>query len=138
MNLNSWKKRGGVYVPDGFKPAARASFDSSQSGPQMAKRFAYADNLSADQDNSDATRTTVRNRARYEAQNSTYARGITLTVANDMIGTGPRLQFLSRDEGLNRRIEAAFSRWAKEIRLAEKLRTMRLARMIDGEVFAQM
>ncbi|GIW55548.1 MAG: hypothetical protein KatS3mg082_1952 [Nitrospiraceae bacterium] len=37
----------------------------------------------------------LRNRARYEVANNSYARGIVLTLANDVIGTGPRLQLLT-------------------------------------------
>jgi len=33
-----------------------------------------------------------RNPARYEVANNAYARGIVLTLANDVVGTGPRLQ----------------------------------------------
>ena len=42
-------------------------------------------------------RRTLRNRARYEVANNSYARGIVLTLANDVIGTGPRLQMLLGD-----------------------------------------
>ena len=31
---------------------------------------------------------TLRNRARYEVANNSYARGIVLTLANDVVGTG--------------------------------------------------
>ena len=47
-------------------------------------------------------RRTLRNRARYEVANNSYARGIVLTLANDTVGTGPRLQLLTGDEGINR------------------------------------
>ena len=53
-----------------------------------------ADGLSADAANSPEVRRTLRNRARYEVANNSYARGIVLTLANDLIGTGPRLQML--------------------------------------------
>ncbi|MGE3809243.1 MAG: phage portal protein, partial [Gemmataceae bacterium] len=64
-----------------------------------------------------------------------YAKGIVLTLANDVIGTGPRLQLLTVDAEANRRIEDAFLQWARAVRLAEKLRTMRMARAVDGEAF---
>ncbi len=78
----------------------------------------------------------LRNRARYEAANNSYARGMILTLANDCIGTGPRLQMLTGDAKANRRIEREFQRWSKAVRLAEKLRTMRMACAEDGEAFA--
>ena len=81
-------------------------------------------------------RRTLRNRARYEVANNSYARGIVLTLANDAIGTGPRLQLLTPDAEANRRIEREFAIWSKAINLAEKLRTMRMSRAQDGEVFA--
>ena len=55
-----------------------------------------------------------------------------------MTGTGPRLQVLSGDAEVNRRIESEFAGWAKAVGLAEKLRTMRVARAQDGEAFGLM
>ncbi|NJL31987.1 MAG: phage portal protein, partial [Phycisphaerales bacterium] len=73
---------------------------------------------------------------RYEVANNSYAKGIVLTIANDCIGTGPRLQLLTENSDLNNRVESAFNLWAKAVNLAEKLRTMRLAKTTDGEAFA--
>jgi hypothetical protein len=39
-----------------------------------------------------------------------YAKGIVLTLANDVVGTGPRLQMLARDPAVNQAVERAFSR----------------------------
>ena len=68
-------------------------------------------------------------------QNNSYARGIVKTLAEDTIGTGPRLQMLLEDEGTNRRIEHDFGVWAKKTHLPAKLRTIRMARCQDGEAF---
>ena len=57
-------------------------------------------------------------------------------LANDTIGTGPRLQMLSGDEDFNDKIETEFMRWADAVHLPSKLRTMRMARCQDGESFA--
>jgi len=65
-----------------------------------------------------------------------YARGIVLTLANDVIGTGPRLQMLTDNDEANRTIESEFAAWAKEVDLPGRLRTMRMARAQDGEAFA--
>jgi lambda family phage portal protein len=81
-------------------------------------------------------RRTLRNRARYEVANNSYARGIVLTLANDVIGTGPRLQMLTDGDEANQTIEREFAAWAKAIDLPGKLRTMRQARAQDGEAFA--
>lgn len=67
-----------------------------------------------------------------------YARGIILTLANDCIGTGPRLQMLTDDDEANRVVEQEFIRWADCVGLAEKLRTMRMSRAESGEVFAML
>ena len=77
----------------------------------------------------------MRNRSRYEVANNSYARGIILTLANDVVGTGPRLQMLAVDPNVNQAVEAAFADWAAAVKLAEKLRTMRMARAEDGEAF---
>ena len=86
----------------------------------------------------DAATTTPDNRrhwARYEVANNSYARGIVLTLANDVVGTAPRLQLLTTAAEANRRIEREFATWANAVSLAEKLRTLRMARAEDGEGF---
>jgi lambda family phage portal protein len=113
----------------------RAGFDSAVTNDHNRKHWAGADGLSADAAASPEVRRTLRNRARYEAANNSYAKGIVLTLANDVVGTGPRLQLLTDDDGGNERIEQAFMAWAKAIGLPEKLRTMRASRATDGEVF---
>ena len=114
----------------------RARYDAAQTTVENARHWAMADSLSADGATSADVRRKLRERARYEVANNSYAKGIVLTLANDCIGTGPRLQLLSANAGLNRRVEAAFIRWAREINLAGKLRTMRMAKSTDGEAFA--
>ena len=94
-----------------------------------------ADHLSADAAASPEVRRILRARARYEVANNAYARGIVQTLANDVIGTGPRLQMLTDDAEANAVIEEAFARWCKAIGLPEKLRTMRTGRAESGEVF---
>lgn len=114
----------------------RARYDAAVTNDDNRRHWANADGLSANAANSAEVRRTLRNRSRYEVANNSYARGIVLTLANDVIGTGPRLQMLTDDPKANRRIEKAFGAWAKAIKLAEKLRTMRMARAEDGEAFA--
>ena len=74
-------------------------------------------------------------RSRYEIANNSYAAGMISTLANDCIGTGPRLQMLTPDRILNRAIEEQFRIWSRAIRLPQKLRTMRRALCVDGEAF---
>ena len=114
----------------------RGRYDAAVTNAENARHWANADGLSADAAASPSVRRTLRNRARYEVANNSYARGIVLTLANDTVGTGPRLQLLTGDGQANRIVEQAFVRWAREIRLPEKLRTMRMAKATDGEAFA--
>ena len=68
--------------------------------------------------------------------NNSYARGIVLTLANDVIGIGPRLQMLADSAEVNQAVEREFAAWARAVDLPGKLRTMRMARAQDGEAFA--
>lgn len=124
-------------VPHAAQPRRilRAKYDAAATNPDNYRHWANADGLSANAANSLEVRKTLRNRARYEIANNSYARGITLTLANDTIGTGPRLQMLTANADANRRIEQEFQKWGTAVRLAEKLRTLRLARASDGEGF---
>jgi len=114
----------------------RASYDAAQTTNENTVHWSNADYLSADAGATAAIRRVIRSRARYEVANNTFARGLVQRVANDVIGTGPRLQMLTDDYDANARIEQEFRWWAEEVRLAAKLRTMRMSRATDGEVFA--
>ncbi len=111
----------------------QARYDAAATNTDNTKHWANADSLSADAAADPVTRAILRERARYETANNSYARGIALTLANDTIGTGPRLQIVSKDRGSNREIERAFGDWSRAISLGEKLRTMREARFDTGE-----
>jgi len=119
-----------------FARMIRAKYDAAVTNADNIRHWANADGLSADAAASPDVRQTLRNRSRYEVANNSYARGIVLTLANDCVGTGPRLQLLTGDGETNRLVEHAFADWAREVRLAEKLRTMRMAKATDGEAFA--
>jgi lambda family phage portal protein len=114
----------------------RGRYDAASTTEENRRHWANADHLSANAANNPTVRRTLRARSRYEVANNSYARGIVLTLANDCVGTGPRLQLLTGDDAANRTAEIAFARWAHSIRLAEKLRTIRSARAESGEVFA--
>ena len=63
----------------------------------------------------------IRNRARYEIANNTYAKGAVLTLAGDVIGTGPRSVAHNPPSDKNaRQFERDFLMWAEEVSLAEK------------------
>lgn len=114
----------------------RARYDAATTNDENRRHWANADNLSANAANSPDVRRLLRNRARYEVANNSYARGIVLTLANDVIGTGPRLQILTENTEANRRIEQEWMQWSRAVGLPEKLRTLRMARASDGEGFA--
>lgn len=132
-------KRFAAKAPDGINVGAlrvlRARYDAAVTNDENRRHWANADGLSANAANSPGVRRNLRNRSRYEVANNSYARGIVLTLANDVVGTGPRLQMLTDNADANRQVEQAFTLWAKAVGLAEKLRTMRLARATDGEAF---
>jgi capsid protein len=116
----------------------RGRYDAAATTDENRRHWANADLLSANAANSPQVRQTLRGRARYEVANNSYARGIVLTLANDCVGTGPRLQMLTDDNEANRVVEQEFMQWADSVALAEKLRTMRMARAESGEAFAML
>ena len=114
----------------------RGRYDAAAVTDNNRRHWAGADGLSANAANSPEVRQRLRNRARYEVANNSYAKGIVLTLANDVVGTGPRLQLLTASGKANRRIEQEFFAWSRAVRLPEKLRTMRIAQAEAGEAFA--
>ncbi|MEP0846059.1 MAG: phage portal protein [Phycisphaerae bacterium] len=113
----------------------RAKYDAAETSDEDRRWWASADNLSADAANSADVRRKLRNRTRYEVANNGFARGIANTLANYVVGTGPRLQVLLPDREQRQFVEREFSLWARRVRLADKLRLMRETRVVDGEAF---
>jgi len=111
-------------------------FDAAQTTSENATHWSMTDALSADGGYTVDVRKRLRERARYEVGNNSYAKGMVLTLANDIIGTGPRLQIINEDKELTAKIETGFSEWSKAIGLAAKLRMMQMSKITDGEVFA--
>jgi len=115
----------------------RAAYDVAQTTDDNSRHWANSDALSARSANSEEVRRTTRQRARYEAlENNCYAKGIVITLANDTVGTGPRLQLRTPDAEVNNKVETQFAEWSEATRLPEKLRSMRVAKAVDGETFA--
>jgi lambda family phage portal protein len=117
-------------------PVTRARYEAAQNTDDY-KHWANADAFAADAALSPSVRRTIRNRARYERNNNSYLAGMSQTIANNLIGTGPRLQLDVEDEAA-RTVERLFYDWGTTIDLPHKLRTMREARITDGEAFALM
>jgi lambda family phage portal protein len=118
----------------------QARYDAAQTTPLNQRHWSQADWLSADAALHPGIRRTLRVRARYEAANNSYLAGMLSTLATDLVGTGPRLQLILPDVAPEdprvRQIEHAVHEWGRAIDLAAKLRTMRIARAVDGEAFA--
>ena len=70
----------------------RASFDAASRSQEAHRHWSGADALSADAALSPDVRHLIISRARYEVANNGYVCGILNTLADDCIGTGPRLQ----------------------------------------------
>jgi len=64
---------------------------------------------------------TLRNRARYEIRNNCYARGIVDTLADDVVGTGPRPQIACKSTALASQLEAELTAWASQCDIGGRL-----------------
>ncbi|MGL6194428.1 MAG: phage portal protein [Thermoguttaceae bacterium] len=116
-------------------PWAEGKYDAAQTTRENQRHWSMADAYSADSSMTPEVRRILRNRSRYETANNSYCKGIVLTLATDTIGTGPRLQLSQRDDDRIRKIEDEFENWSSAVNLSEKLRTMRMSKVTDGEVF---
>jgi hypothetical protein len=118
--------------------AIRGRYDSALTTDDNRAHWAMADGLAADAAANPNIRYVLRNRSRYEVANNCYAKGVGETIANYMVGTGPRLHIDDEQftPEIRADVEAKFQAWCKAIQLADKLRTMRKARRQDGEAFA--
>lgn len=114
----------------------RARFDAAQTTRDNSRHWGASDTLSADEEASPEIRRILRQRSRYEVANNSYAKGLVQMLANDCIGSGPRLQMLSENDTINDFVESDFMEWTRTVHFAAKLRTMRIARCQDGEAFA--
>ncbi len=113
-----------------------ARYDAAATNDSNRKHWANADHLSPNAANSAEIRRFLRSRARYEVANNSYARGIVSTLANDTVGTIPRLQMTGPNKNNGRLVEREFRKWAKRIGLARKMRTLRMSKAESGEAFA--
>jgi lambda family phage portal protein len=129
-------ENGGAPARAPRRLVVKAKYDAAAKTPANAKHWAGADGYSPVAALPDAVRKTLRERCRYEVANNSYAKGIVLTLANDLVGTGARLQLSLDEREVSSRIEAAWSAWANEVRLADKMRLLRTGRAESGEVFA--
>ncbi len=114
----------------------RAAYDAAIDTEENRKHWRYADNLSAAAANSIDVRRKLRSRARYECiEANSFAKGICLTLANDTISRGPSLQVNLKSNRWRNFIESEWRAWCKATKLHQKLRTAKLSKTIDGEIF---
>ena len=94
----------------GYKESVSFLKSKTEKITEESKRhWDNADLLSADSANSKTVRDKLRSRSRYEAlEANSFAKGIVLTLANDVIGTGPRLNMLTNNPSFNQRFEKQF------------------------------
>jgi lambda family phage portal protein len=114
----------------------KATFESAMTTSENARHWRFAKTQSADAALPMGDRIALRDRCKYEVRNNCYAAGIVATLAHDVVGSGPRLQVrLKKDKDLCNEIEKAWRVYARDIQLAQKLRTMRRSIATDGEAF---
>ena len=114
----------------------RAFFDSAKTTTRNARKWAGASGVSADAAADVEARRVLRNRSRYIVSNSSIAAGIIDTYANDVIGTGPRLQMTGEISSKDaRRVEREFARWSEAVSLGQKLSIAVQSLVTSGEVF---
>jgi len=119
----------------GISPMSRSRYDAAQTNHTNRRHWQNADNLSSDQANSPGVRKTLRERARYEIANDTYIGGMVETFADEVVGTGPRMEFLDKSATTNIQVMNAWNQWFEEIDGAEKVRMAFLTAVGDGESF---
>lgn len=131
------------FKPD-VKRQAQLRFNAASMSPDSIRNFGGTDFLSADAAMTRRVRLTIAARARNEFANNSFAYGIVFTLADDTIGTGPRLQLETFDDGnmpnmkdapMLQKRERRFAAWCSANNINELLRTARIAKALDGEVF---
>ena len=141
MASNRTKRRRAATSPHQRRIITATQYDAGRFIPDFDWRL--ADGKSADLSLSYDVRKRVRERARLEVSNNSYATGAGWSIVNSVIPNLPRLQFTPWEktpssDAIAQQLERDFTQWAHEVRLAEKLRAMRFAKFQDGETFAIM
>lgn len=130
------KKKSGGKKEERKQAEIRAGFDLTRTTHENKRHWSDADALSGRAAYYKQERKTARERSRLEAANNSWYAGMLRTAANHIVGTGPRIQFLTPDNERNKRLERSFQKWAMAIALADKLRVAVESYWRDGEWFA--
>ena len=113
-----------------------ARFDVAQTTRDNARTWSMTDMLSPDAAYSKHVRKIIRERARSEIENNSYARGIVETFVYDIIGPGPKINIYTGNSAIDDKIEKSWVKWCKATDFARKLRTLKYSRVVDGEGLA--
>jgi lambda family phage portal protein len=113
----------------------QARYENAQTTDENRRNWFAADYLSAKSANNFQVRRQLRTRSRHEVSNNPYLYGVATSNADHLVNTGPTLQCLRTSAAENRQIESAWNAWCDEVDLTEKLRTLKLAKTVDGEGF---
>jgi capsid protein len=140
QGLRNWFG-GGTPVPKQTRAqtaatlAIQARYDNAIPTPENIRNWINVDYYSAKTANNYIARRQLRIRSRYEVANNPFLFGITTSNASDLIGTGPTLQILTRDNRYNDEVEQAWKSWCDCVGFVGKLNTIKLAKTVDGEGF---
>lgn len=118
-------------VRDELRRALR-SYDAAAVNRHLSEHFVTADSRDADSLIRESL-VALRNRARYEVRNNCYAAGVVDTKANDIIGSGPRLQLQTENNEFNKRVEDLFSEWTEHCDLSGKQSFADILKQVGSE-----
>ncbi len=122
------KKRKTISDKPRRRIQSRSFFDAASTTRHNQKHWQFA----SDQDFDSLVRmdrATLCQRAVYEVANNGYAKGISNTLANDIVGTGPRLQLDSGNPEFDNECENRFMAWAKDCDFYRSLNLVEILRM---------
>lgn len=123
-----------------LKPKSRrveAKYDAAQTSSGNTRHWENSDHLSAASSNSQAVRSTLRSRARYEAANNSWLWGMVDTIVEDTVGTGARIQLRSGSTRTktDEIVESLYRKWHEAHEVDDKVSLSRRSKLESGEVF---
>lgn len=116
----------------------KAKFDAAQTFTGNVDHWANADHFDPHAVASLNVRRVLRSRSRYEIiENNPYLKGTVLTLANDFVGSGPKLQITDKSvpKSTKQKIERDWQAWFRTRRIRQKIWRMRMHKIVDGEGF---
>ena len=119
------------------KAMEASGYDVAKTTRINQEYYATATQQSGDAANSAGQRKILRDRARYEYRENSYFKAMNDGRAEDVIGSGPRIQINlgADDEAVSESTERTWAGWAKAVNLASKLTLCEKEMGPAGEVF---